>query len=90
MLVNQLDYLLNQAHPPQGDGLLNRLRGVFHTPRSLSRPRRPFPKQGFVGSMNPCGPTENSSRRLQAAVVAQERNAVVLGKKTEHLWHGVK
>ena len=90
MLVNQLDYLLNQAHPPQGDGLLNRLGCVFHAARSLSRRRRPFPKERFVGPITLCGSMKNSNRRLQAAVVAQERNTVVLGKKTEHLGHGVE
>ena len=90
MLLNQLDDGLNQAHAPQGDGLLNRLRCVFHMPARLSRRCRSVQKQGFVGWLTPCGATKNLLRRSQAAVVAQERILVVLRKKTEHLGHRVK
>ncbi len=48
------------------------------------------PKTTFCGIDPPAIQTQHSSRRSQAAVVAQERNTVVFPKKTEHLWHRVK
>ena len=51
-MVDQLDYLLNQAHAPQSDGLLNRGRGVFHLARSFSRHRPGLQRYRFVGPIN--------------------------------------
>ena len=79
MALQQLDDGLNQAHAPQGEGLLNRCRDVFHVARRFSRRRRPLQKQGFVGFIPRAVPPEPSPRRSQAAAVAQERNLVVLG-----------
>lgn len=59
VLVNQVDNLLNQGQAPQGGGLRNRLRSVFHMPASLSHRCRTVQKQRFVGWLSPCGPTKN-------------------------------
>jgi hypothetical protein len=58
--------------------------------RNLPRPHHLRQKQGCVGRP-PLGlPSQGSTRRSQTAVVAQERNAVVLGKKNKHPRHGAK
>src|SRR2546422_10308426 len=86
VLVDQVDDLLNQAQSPQGEGLLNRCGWIFHARAAFST-RASAVKNPVVWDRWPICPSRGSGRRSHTAVVAQERNMVVLGKKTEHPGH---
>jgi hypothetical protein len=63
---------------------------VFFICRQSGTPLPLGSKPAFCGTAYSAGQRKTLDRRLLAAVVAQERNAVVFGKKIEHLGHRVQ